>query len=540
MISLMLSLFLTIVLVPIFSRLAVRLEIYDVPGPRKVHQRPIPRVGGIAMAIGAFASIIFWAPLGEVTQAYLMGGIVLAAVGIADDWRGLNFKAKFAGQILAAVIAVFYGGIGIWKLGTLLPEGMILPGWASALLTVLFLVGVTNAINLADGLDGLAGGISLLIFGCIGYLAYTMQDMNVAILSASLMGVCFGFLRFNTFPATLFMGDTGSQLLGFSAAYFSLILTQGDTALSPALPLIILGFPILDTLSVMGARITRGLSPFSADKRHFHHRLLRMGLFHTEAVFVIYLIQALLIVSAYMLRFHSEELLIGGYSAFALLVLGFFRWAAVTDWEIKRFDFIDRVVKGRLKGLREQGVFIRIVFRALEVGAPLLLILSGFLPVAIPGYFSVFAALLAMAVLIVFLLRREWFKWAVNWSVYLFVPVLVYHGDTEIAPLMAGAPARICLLICLLLVFLALLTLRLTKRKKGFRATPMDFLVLMFTLVFMVLPELRATYGIMVMKTIILYFCYEIIIGEIRERIGHVAALTVAAYLVVAVRGLIG
>lgn len=364
--------------------------------------------------------------------------------------------------------------------------------------------------------------------------------MNVAVLSVSLMGACFGFLRFNTFPATLFMGDTGSQLLGFSAACFSLTLTQGDTALSPLIPLIILGFPVLDTLSVMGERIARGRSPFSADKRHFHHRLLQMGFFHTEAVFVIYLIQTLLIASAYLLRFYSEWLLLGSYATFAALIIFFFRRADGAGWRLQRFDFIDRVVKGRLKLMREQGVFIRIVFRVLAVSVPLLLIFAGFLPATIPGYFSAFAALLAMAVLLVFTLRREWFKLTVICSAYLFIPALVCLGDMEMASWMAGAPTRIYFLAYLLLLFLALLTLRLTKRKKGFQATPTDFLILVFTMVFFIIPQLRANYGIMAMKVIIFYFCYEIIMGEYRERIGQVAALTVAAYLVVVVRGLIG
>ena len=106
--SLLLSLFITIMLVPAVSRLAVWLEIYDMPGPRKVHQRPVPRIGGIAMAIGAFVSIIIWVPMNDATQAYLMGGAVLVVVGILDDWKGLNFKIKFAGQILAALMVVFY------------------------------------------------------------------------------------------------------------------------------------------------------------------------------------------------------------------------------------------------------------------------------------------------------------------------------------------------------------------------------------------------------------------------------------------------
>jgi len=538
--SVMLSLFLTIILIPVFSRLAVRLEVYDMPGPRKVHEQPVPRVGGLAMAIGAFVPIIFWVPLEDVTRAYLLGGVVLVAVGIIDDWRGLGYKTKFAGQILAALIAVFYGGVEITNLGSLLPEGMILADWASLLLTVLVLVGVTNAINLADGLDGLAGGISLLIFGCIGYLAYIEQDQNIAILAVSMMGACIGFLRFNTFPATLFMGDTGSQLLGFSAAFFSLALTQGNTALSPLLPIIILGFPLLDTLAVMAQRIQQGRSPFAADKNHFHHRLMRMGLFQTEAVFAIYVIQSLLLVFAYIFRFHSEWFLLLGYGFFCIVTVGTFTVADRTGWKLKRFDVIDRVIKGRLRRLRGKRYVIRTSFGALEVGVPLLLIFMGFLPDAIPDYFSVLAGLLVTGILLVFLLRRDWLKLALIYSTYLFIPVLVYLGDTTTVPWMAGAPARIFLMIHLLLLLMALLTLRFTHRTKGFRPTPMDFLVLLFTLVLMVLPDLRIAYGLMAMKMILLYFCYEIILGEVRESVGKVAVLTVGAFLVVMVRGLVG
>ena len=510
------------------------------PGPRKVHQQPIPRIGGIAMAIGAFVSIIIWVPMSDATQAYLMGGAVLVVVGILDDWKGLDFKIKFAGQILAALLVVFYGGIEITQLGTLLPESMILPAWASAILTVLFLVGVTNAINLSDGLDGLAGGICMLIFGLIGYLAYIEQNLNIAIMSASLMGVCFGFLRFNTFPARLFMGDTGSMLLGFSAACFSLILTQGATALSPLLPLIILGFPLLDTLAVMAQRISEGRSPFAADKKHFHHRLLQMGLFQTEAVFIIYVIQTLLIVFAYVFRFYSEWFLLLSYGFFAVTVVGIFTIADQTGWKLKRFSFIDQVIKGKLKKLRGKRYGIRIVFQPLALGMPLLLIFTGFLPLNIPDYFSVFSGLLVLGVGLVFLLRREWFEWALIVSAYLFIPGLVYLAHTEMPPWMAGRPYEIYFMVLLLLMILAWLTLRFTERTKGFRPTPMDFLVLFFALVFMVLPDLRIAYGLIAVKIILLYFCLEIIMGEVREEFWKVSALIIAAYLVVAVRGLVG
>jgi len=540
MASFLLSLFLTAILIPMFSRLAVRLEIYDFPGPRKVHQQPVPRIGGLAMAIGAFVPIILLVPLEDITSAYLMGGVVLVVVGIIDDWRGLGYKTKFAGQLLAALIAVFYGGIRITKLGSFLPEEMILADWTSAISTLLILVGVTNAINLADGLDGLAGGISLLIFGCIGYLAYIEYDYTIAVLAAAIVGCCLGFLRFNTFPATVFMGDTGSQLLGFSAAYLSMALTQGNTALSSLLPMIILGFPLLDTLAVMAQRISEGRSPFAADKNHFHHRLIKMGLYQTEAVFFIYLIQSLLILFAFIFRFYSEWFLLLTFGVFAVTVVATFAYADRTGWKIRRFDFIDLVIKGKLRRLRGKRYVIRISFRALEVGVPLLLIYMGFLPVAIPVYFLFLAGFLVMIIMLILLLRRAWLKLALNYSVYLFIPVLVYLADMNRIPWMAWTQARIHLLIYLLPLFLALLTVRFTRRLSGFRPTPMDFLVLLFTLIFMVLPEFHITYGLMVMKTILLYFCYEIILGEVRESVGRVAALTVGVYLVVVVRGLMG
>jgi UDP-GlcNAc:undecaprenyl-phosphate GlcNAc-1-phosphate transferase len=169
-------------------------------------------------------------------------------------------------------------------LGALLPDGALLPAWVAVPLTVVAIIGVTNAINLADGLDGLAGGISLLSFCCIGYLAYLEGDISVGLAALAFIGAIFGFLRFNTHPATIFMGDTGSQLLGFAAITLSLALTQRQTALSPLLPLILLGFPVLDTLTVMITRILRKRSPFSADRNHFHHNLLDLGFRHPESV----------------------------------------------------------------------------------------------------------------------------------------------------------------------------------------------------------------------------------------------------------------
>jgi len=156
--TLLLSIFITIGLIQVLQAFAVRMKLLDSPGARKVHRQPIPRVGGIAMAVGAFVPVALWNLSDPFVRAYLAGAVVMVAFGIVDDTRGLAPKWKFLGQIAAALVVVFFGGVKIHTLGALLPEGTVLPEWFCVPLTVLAIVGVTNAINLADGLDGLAGG----------------------------------------------------------------------------------------------------------------------------------------------------------------------------------------------------------------------------------------------------------------------------------------------------------------------------------------------------------------------------------------------
>ncbi len=537
-VSLMLALILTVTLTPVFGWLARRLEIYDLPGPRKVHQWPVPRVGGMAMAVGAFIPILIWVPLSTMIRAYLIGAGVLVAFGIADDWKGLSFKAKFVGQIVAALIAIFYGGVRIVTLGDLLPDGMELGYWVSVLLTLVTIVGVTNAINLADGLDGLAGGICMLGLCCIGYLAYTVQDAGILLPMAALVGSILGFLRFNTYPAKLFMGDTGSMLLGFSAIFFSIALTQGKSELNTLLPLVILGFPVLDTLSVMAERISQGRSPFSADKRHFHHHLMRMGLYHTESVFLIYVIQAALVTAALLFRYSSEWFLLAGYLVFAVALLAFFHWADSTGWKHVRSGLLDQTIKSPLRKLRERGVFIRVTFQTVEWGVPLLVLTTCLLPAEVSPYYSVFALGLLAWLILAFIVRKDRVKDAFTVSLYLFIPALIYLSDE--GGRLHGPLLYLYHSAFLTFVFLALATLRLTRRKMGFKPTTMDFLVVFIAFVFLFLPELRLQYGLMAVKVIVLFFCYEIILGEARDRIWTVASLTGLAYLVIAVRGLVG
>ena len=535
------SVFITIALIPLFSRVAVRVHALDMPDERKVHAVPIPRCGGVAMALGALVPIVFWTQMSPQLSAYLAGAAILFAAGMYDDFKGLGYQTKFMAQVAAALVLVLYGGVVIRDVGNLLPGDMVFPGWLAAIVTVFVVVGVTNAINLADGLDGLAGGISLLIFLFISFLAYSVGNMNVAIIALSLSGTLFGFLRFNTHPASLFMGDTGSMLLGFSAAALSIMLTQGGTALSPLLPLILLGFPVLDTLAVMAQRISEGRSPFAADKNHFHHRLMRVGLYQTEAVFSIYVIQVLLILFAWFFRFYSEWFLLLVYGVFSVLVVGFFAVADRTGWKLKRFDIIDRVIKGHLRKLRGKWLAIRISFRVVYFGLPAVLVFLALLPAAIPPYLSILSACLAAVLALVWLLRKEWLGAVFMPCLYVFIPLLVYSGELGAAEWVPPRVVKLHHLLYVVLAFFSVATHMFTRRKRGFRITPMDFIVVVLALAVAVLPREivpEETVKIVIPAIITLFFGYEVLVGELRGNLSTLTAITIATLIIVAVRDL--
>jgi UDP-GlcNAc:undecaprenyl-phosphate GlcNAc-1-phosphate transferase len=310
----------TMALIPLLMRWAVPLGILDHPDARKVHTTAVPRVGGMAMGAGVLLSLLLWIASSRALQALWAGIAILLIFGVWDDRKSLAAAPKFAGQALAALVMMHWGGLSIASLT--LSERLMLPGWISLPLTFLFLVGGTNAFNLADGLDGLAGGMALLCLCGTALLAYTVGNNAVGSVALVLVGALIGFLRFNTHPARVFMGDGGSQMLGFCAAVLVLLLTQDQQIpLSTALPLLLLGIPIIDTLMVMSVRLLLGHSPFLADRRHIHHRMLTLGLEHWEAVSILYLLQAALFVAAWFLRYDSDVVVGLCFLAFAAITL---------------------------------------------------------------------------------------------------------------------------------------------------------------------------------------------------------------------------
>lgn len=539
----LLSLFITMALIPVFSRVAGKMHALDVPDWRKVHGRPIPRVGGLAMAIGALFTAFLLIPMESFVRAYLIGASVIALVGLLDDVRGLDYRAKFAGEIAAALIVIFAGGVKITMLGNLLPENVVLPDWLAIPLTLFVIVGVTNAINLADGLDGLAGGVSLISLSCLGYLAFLQGDNLILLIVTALSGAILGFLRFNTFPATVFMGDAGSLLIGFSVIALSLNLTQGATAFSPLLPLLIIGFPIVDTATVMAERLAQKRPLFAADKNHLHHKLIGLGFFHTEAVLAIYVVQAAFVLWAFVFRFYAEWMLLGLYLGLAVFLVGGLFLGERKNWRFRRRGIFDSVIKDRLKSLRERRMFIRVPFAAVQIGLPLLLGVTCFLPESLPGPFALVCAIAGGMILIGYRSQKPWGKWALVTSLYLFIPFIVFFAESQRGAWIGGGFARLYNASYAVLALCIVLILRLSKRREGFRLTPTDFLIVLMVLGMSLLPgdyakEYRL--GHTVAKIAALFFSYEVLIGELRDKLGPLAWSTVAVFFLVAGRALTG
>ena len=326
------GLFVTMVLIPPLVRLSEKFGILDQPGPRKVHAEPIPRVGGIAIFCGTLLALVLWAPLDQAVISFLLAGSIIVFFGAIDDRYEIDFKWKFAGQAAAALILIL-GGVRF----EFLPFCGLDPVsvWVTYPISFLFILGVTNALNLADGLDGLAAGSAFLSLAGIGFLAFSAGDLALAVAATAVMGSVLGFLRFNTHPAVAFLGDSGSQFLGFSlAAFCILLITDVNPALNPILPLLLVGIPLLDTLAVILLRLKDRRSPFKADNRHVHHRLLAIGLRHYEVVAIVYALQAAMIAVAILMRYHSDALVTVVLIVLSVAVFGGVYMAETRAWRV--------------------------------------------------------------------------------------------------------------------------------------------------------------------------------------------------------------
>ena len=478
------ALTITAALIPVLVHWAPTIGLTDAPGPRKVHSIPVPRVGGLAMAVGLLLPTLITVQLTPSIRGLLLGLVVLLIFGTWDDRVTLGYRTKFAGQVLAAGLCMIVGNVHIGAL--MIGSVIVLPQSVSIFITFIFLIGITNAVNLADGLDGLAGGLVLLCLCAIALFAAMSGSVTVAEMALIEAGAVLGFLRFNTHPARIFMGDSGSQMLGFSVGALALLATQGEASpLSAALPLLLLGIPIMDTLTVMLTRIRAGRSPFSADSNHLHHRLLALGFAHREAVLLIYLMQVALVLLAYFLRFESDSEVFIAFCVFAGVVLGLLRRATQVGW--------------RLKYLGESGG-IRCYINGFTPAARIPTLALGVMTTCLVLYATTVLAssrhvgadlgLMCLGMLIVLLLLLSWkaqrsLQWFERTATYISVVLLVYLDQT-----MPNKPPLLTTLswTCVGITGGAALVRFWLSPTRRFELTTLDLIVLFIALVLPNLP----------------------------------------------------
>ncbi len=301
---------LTFLIIPVIIKVAKERRLYDRPNERSSHQEPTPSLGGIGIFAGTICGIVLWTPVGSfgMLQYILAAFVLVFLIGILDDLLPISPAKKLGGQLLVAIIlaykadvrvASFYGFFGLHELSE--------P--ASFMLTIVVIVGIVNAFNFIDGINGLGGSVGLLTCLVFGTCLHLMGAPALAVVAFSLAGATLAFLWYNFSPAKIFMGDTGSLLMGTVCAILAITfietnhkLPPGDPYIfgaAPAIAVAVLILPLYDTLSVIMRRILRGRSPFSPDKTHIHHQLLRCGLSHSSTTGVLIGVNLLFICVAF-------------------------------------------------------------------------------------------------------------------------------------------------------------------------------------------------------------------------------------------------
>jgi len=283
----------TMLLIPPLIRLAVKINAMDDPGQRKLHESPVPLLGGVAIVLAFVVASVLLVSTEPLMRAFLAGILIIALIGLADDLWHFRPLFKFTGEIIASLVFLVFSTTALHSLGDLLGGGVVTTGRYALAVSVFCMIGVMNAMNMADGLDGLAGGISLIACVFLAWFSLLSGQTFLTSLLVALAGCLVGFLYYNRYPAKVFMGDTGSLVLGYVLSIICILMVENRTvrvSVAPVSMAIIMGLPIVDTILVMTNRIVHGRSPFAADNTHLHHRLMALGLSHRDTVYVMYVL----------------------------------------------------------------------------------------------------------------------------------------------------------------------------------------------------------------------------------------------------------
>lgn len=369
------ALFLSLFIVPATIALARKVGAVDIPKGRSSHSTPTTRLGGLGISASLVLACLMFLPFNSFALAFLAGLLVIIVTGLIDDITDIGPRWKFVGQIAAAGVFIGLGGGTLANLGGFLGFGEMTLDSLAIPFTIFCMVGGMNAFNLSDGLDGLAGGLAAIAAVFFAYFSWHIGASDLLLVSVALLGAVMGFLRYNSYPAKLFMGDCGSLTLGYVLAA---VLVGGSQHAGQHIPLVawvlVVSLPLLDTLLVMARRIRHGHSPFLPDRTHLHHRLMTLGLTHPAVVAVIYAAMAFFGIMALLLEGFPDW-----YVFVALFLAGGFLFGGVSGLQHLKFSFITDKRKHRYTTLRQWPWFKKFARWVITSAVPISVLLLTFL-----------------------------------------------------------------------------------------------------------------------------------------------------------------
>ncbi len=536
LIAFVMSMALSVLVIPIGRRFAERLGMIDEPGERKVHLQAIPRTGGIGIIAGTLLALFTLLNAEPVVVSFLVGALIITAFGVWDDISQIRPGVKFLGQFLAITVVIFYGDVWIRHLPFTGIDGV--SPWVGIPFTYFAIIGMSNAVNTSDGLDGLAGGESMLSLIVIAFLAYIVDGIQATVIAAACIGGVLGFLRFNTHPALLFMGDAGSQFLGFTLGFLAVYLTQNvHPTLSPALTLFFLGLPVMDLVAVMIMRLMKGKSPFRADRTHIHHRLMNLGFDHYETVVIIYSVQAFFVISAIFLRYQSDALIMVLYLFSALVIFGLLSRAENIGWKASLSSPTSLTVSVRF--LRTHKIDItQWALRLIMVILPLYLIGSSIIVETVPRDFGMVGTIFFIVMLLDMFYSPQSNGFSLRGGVYIAAIFTIY---------LAAHSERFSYFTYIEVVLFALVALSIAivvryATDKKFQTSPMDYLIVFAVVAIAVFGRRYLQIediGILVVKSIIILYGCEVLLTRYEKQINAMNIAALATMGILGYRGFV-
>jgi len=511
---------------PPLIRLSQQSKILALPDARKLHAAPMPQIGGVAIFAGFIIPALLFLNSSPEFWVYLVGAVAVLSMGLYDDRHDLDYRVKFAFQAGSALFVVVLSDMNI-RLN--LEETTLLP-FIGGFFAFAVLIGVTNAINLSDGLDGLAGGLVLISGIAVAIISFRAEEYLPYALMLPLIGGLYGFLRFNAHPARVFMGDCGAYFIGFTLAFAFLQLCTAEESMSLIALIMVLGVPVYDTLSVFVRRLLRGQHPFSPDRTHFHHRLLALGFTHDQAVKITYVVHTGLVAGGFAMSETSDALSILVYIAalglIESLLFGMAQHSAVPF--VKRIDvgnFLPKFDRTKLLA------YPMLAFTVLSMGWRM----DPGIDFAIVGSLFAFALVLQWYVRTRRAVTEPGWSWLERAALFVLGAYSVYLlGDENTGELLAIMEVSFFGLLALLVILKAV-----RSNADGFQLTGLDVLVLIVTTVLSSLGEWRLeSHGIDLVYLLVWFYAVEAFVVSLNPS-STIRGLILAAYLLIPLRYLV-